>query len=112
MSWCGLCWSETLSLAVSWDLCCWLVLVEQSSEALPALDPVRSSRQRDHVRVIIGRAQPDAVALVASAGVVVLDVSLEHIAKVAVTASLAVSVQGSWGYATLPGGPRQRARDI
>jgi hypothetical protein len=56
------------------------VLVEQSAQTLSASDPVDPGWERDHVWFVFGGTQKHSVALVASPGVVMGDVDVEHAA--------------------------------
>jgi hypothetical protein len=78
-----LCWSRIRLLGLTWGLCGGLVFVEESSEVLSALDALWWDREVDQCRVVIGCVELVAVALVAAAGVVVVDVGIEHGLQVA-----------------------------
>lgn len=62
---------------MSWGLCGRQVLVEKSSQAALASDPIWRHRERDHVRVVVWGAQIDTLALMAAARVVVVHVAVQ-----------------------------------
>jgi hypothetical protein len=72
--------------------CCWagvscggLVLVEESSEASAPPYSVGRGGERDDVSVVRRSSETDPIALVASTGVVVLDIGLQHAVQVALS---------------------------
>src|ERR1051326_6973195 len=67
------------------DLCCGVVLVDQSTDARFAAGPVGSGREGDHVRVITGCPQHHPFAWVTPSMVVVIDVSFQENTEVAFT---------------------------
>jgi hypothetical protein len=74
---------------------CGMVLVEQSSKALCARDPVPSGGQWDRSRVVVGRVEPNISTLVAAAGVAMIDVRVEHMAEVTAAGVRGADAMGS-----------------